>query len=401
MVRLCFDDYRHGRDFRKRYLMEKDVESTRREWWRGGGCAETVMATPVGPDAGNTTLVFERPARGVATGAALRRYVVVNADGGETDILWGYSGGAEKGGQGDVLIPFPGRVARALSFRRSTRCNSNGTTRKARMPSTVRTKPPWTTQIDSAGRSPLRCSWMRRATARVPLFSRRAGGVRGAFRGLSPAHFQFRMWGEQLHRSGGFPSLVFTVGTPLIDGRSENSATGYLEFNEQLAPTGKVVDATGTGTIATIDVSARAGSTIATLGWNAVRMVWHGVPLRHPGNRTTIDVVMDGAFPRLSCTPATRLPMLLGVPWRSRPMTCATDAFNHPEWGLTRLLPDDTPVRGSISGWLRVPAHPVVPPVCVSTAPLRRLAGFDDAESYFIDLRVGRPVSSPANNPHR
>ena len=24
------------------------------------------------------------------------------------------------------------------------------------------------------------------------------------------------------------------------------------------------------------------------------------------------------------------------------PMTCATDAFNHPEWGLKRLLPDET-----------------------------------------------------------
>lgn len=23
-------------------------------------------------------------------------------------------------------------------------------------------------------------------------------------------------------------------------------------------------------------------------------------------------------------------------------MTCASDAFNHPEWGLTRLQPDET-----------------------------------------------------------
>ena len=45
-------------------------------------------------------------------GAALRRYSVLQA-GAETDILWGYSGGTnKKGGQGDVLIPFPGRVAR-------------------------------------------------------------------------------------------------------------------------------------------------------------------------------------------------------------------------------------------------------------------------------------------------
>ncbi|MCC6967052.1 MAG: hypothetical protein IT391_12325 [Nitrospira sp.] len=45
-------------------------------------------------------------------GAALRRYYLLEPDGRKTDIVWGYSGGAGKqGGQGDVLIPFPGRIA--------------------------------------------------------------------------------------------------------------------------------------------------------------------------------------------------------------------------------------------------------------------------------------------------
>ena len=45
-------------------------------------------------------------------GASLRRYFLVAAGGRETDIVWGYSGGSQKkGGQGDVLIPFPGRIA--------------------------------------------------------------------------------------------------------------------------------------------------------------------------------------------------------------------------------------------------------------------------------------------------
>ncbi|MFO0731359.1 MAG: hypothetical protein U0231_02965 [Nitrospiraceae bacterium] len=45
-------------------------------------------------------------------GASLRRYFVAAPDGTETDIVWGYWGGSnKKGGQGDVLIPFPGRVA--------------------------------------------------------------------------------------------------------------------------------------------------------------------------------------------------------------------------------------------------------------------------------------------------
>src|SRR5918992_6100352 len=44
-------------------------------------------------------------------GASLRRYTVTDGE-GEQEVLWGYSGLSNKrGGQGDVLIPFPGRVA--------------------------------------------------------------------------------------------------------------------------------------------------------------------------------------------------------------------------------------------------------------------------------------------------
>lgn len=43
-------------------------------------------------------------------GASLRQYVVETAR-GEWPVVWGYSGGANKqGGQGDVLVPFPGRI---------------------------------------------------------------------------------------------------------------------------------------------------------------------------------------------------------------------------------------------------------------------------------------------------
>ena len=86
---------------------------------------------------------------------------------------------------------------------------------------------------------------MRRAMARVGTLSLASGGYRVDTQGLSCA-FQFRMWGERRHRSGGVPSL-FHRGTPLVDmAEAKIPATGYLEFNERLAPTGKVVDAQGT-----------------------------------------------------------------------------------------------------------------------------------------------------------
>lgn len=43
-------------------------------------------------------------------GASLRKFVV-KTTAGDWNVIWGYSGGAEKkAGQGDVLVPFPGRI---------------------------------------------------------------------------------------------------------------------------------------------------------------------------------------------------------------------------------------------------------------------------------------------------
>ena len=66
------------------------------------------MTTP----ATEITLAFgEQRAVVSSLGASLRRYFHLGADGKELDVVWGYSGdSSKKGGQGDVLIPFPGRV---------------------------------------------------------------------------------------------------------------------------------------------------------------------------------------------------------------------------------------------------------------------------------------------------
>ena len=66
------------------------------------------------------------------------------------------------------------------------------------------------------------------------------------------------------------------------------------------------------------------------------------VSLRHPDSGRTIDVVMDGAF---SAVVVYTGDAIAGAPRRAlaiEPMTCATDAFNHPDWGLKRLLPGET-----------------------------------------------------------
>lgn len=66
---------------------------------------------PVTPDT-ELCLSFENQRAVVSPwGASLRRYLLIDY-GQETDIVWGYSGSTHKrGGQGDVLIPFPGRIS--------------------------------------------------------------------------------------------------------------------------------------------------------------------------------------------------------------------------------------------------------------------------------------------------
>jgi aldose 1-epimerase len=64
--------------------------------------------------------------------------------------------------------------------------------------------------------------------------------------------------------------------------------------------------------------------------------------LRHQESGRAIDVVMDRSF---SAVVVYTGDAIADAPRRAlaiEPMTCATDALNHPEWGLKRLLPGET-----------------------------------------------------------
>jgi len=64
--------------------------------------------------------------------------------------------------------------------------------------------------------------------------------------------------------------------------------------------------------------------------------------LRHPTSGRAIDIAMDHAFSAVvvytgdAITDAPRAALAI------EPMTCASDAFNHPDWGLKRLVPEET-----------------------------------------------------------
>ncbi|MCW5798401.1 MAG: hypothetical protein KIT40_07875 [Nitrospira sp.] len=280
-------------------------------------------------------------------GASLRRYFVVDGSGSETDIVWGYSGGAQKkGGQGDVLIPFPGRVAdgrytfdgQALQLERNDKEGPNA------IHGFVRSLP-WATS---------------HAASHAVTYEISLDAADYASRGYPfslAVHVTYSLDGQGLscafavRNVGGTAAPVgvgfhpyFTVGSGLVDeAEAKIPAAAYLEFNEQLAPTGRVIAATGT------EWDYRECHRIGPRRFNhcycALERDAAGMAtasLRHQNSGRTIDVVMDRAFSALVVYTGDAI---AGTPRRAlaiEPMTCATDAFNHPDWGLKRLLPSET-----------------------------------------------------------
>ena len=280
-------------------------------------------------------------------GAALRRYYLVEADGGETDIVWGYSGGShKKGGQGDVLIPFPGRIAEGrysfdgqpLQLERNDKEGPNA------IHGFVRTLPWKALHADS-----IRVSFDVHLDAETygsrgypfSLVIRVMYSLDG--QGLS-CSFAVQNVGRQAAPVGVGFHPYFTVGTALIDeAEAKIPGAGYVEFNERLVPTGTIIAAAGTEwdyrDYRRIG-SHRFNHCYVQLERDAEGMAT--ASLRHVESSRTIDIIMDRSF---SAVVVYTGDAIAGAPRRAlaiEPMTCATDAFNHPEWGLKRLLPDDT-----------------------------------------------------------
>ena len=89
----------------------------------------------------------------------------------------------------------------------------------------------------------------------------------------------------------------------------------------------------------------------------------HGITAQSQSGRT-IDVVMDSAFSAVVVYTGMPSLMRLAAPLAIEPMTCATDAFNHPDWGLKRLLPGESSPVPTPSGHAAVDPFQPVMTVC-------------------------------------
>ncbi len=279
-------------------------------------------------------------------GASLRRYFLVGSGGDEVDLVWGYSGGNQKkGGQGDVLIPFPGRIAEGrysfdgerFQLERNDKEGPNA------IHGFVRTLPWQVSRIEATCVSfDIRLEAEQYGSKGYP-FSLAIQVTYGLDeKGLSCA-FDVRNAGTSPAPVGVGFHPYFTVGTTMIDEADARiPASGFLEFNDKLAPTGNVLAAAGT------EWDCRDYRRIGSKKFNhcyvQLERDTEGMAtasLRHAASGRVVEVTMDRSFTAIVAYTGDAIADAPRRAFAIEPMTCASDAFNHPEWGLKRLLPDE------------------------------------------------------------
>jgi aldose 1-epimerase len=279
-------------------------------------------------------------------GASLRRYFRLEDD-REVDIVWGYSGSAhKKGGQGDVLCPFPGRIANGrYLFDGQTfqlDCNDkegpnaiHGFVRSLlwNIAEVTHSSVLFTVTID-------RDSY---ATRGYPFTLDILLSYSLDQTGLS-CQYSIRNAGSTRAPVGIGFHPYFSVGTAIIDeAEVKIPAAHYLEFGETLAPTGKMLPVQDT------EWDFREFRRIEQTRFNHcyIRLQpdqdgRYRASLRNPQTGRTITIEMDNTFTALVIYTGDAIANSPRRALAIEPMTCATDAFNHADWGLQVLPPGET-----------------------------------------------------------
>lgn len=282
-------------------------------------------------------------------GASLRGLWRQGADGTRNDIITEYTGAKGKvGGQGDVLIPFPGRV-RAGTY------TFEGTTHQ--MPLNDKDGPNaihgfvrlslW--EIEAQTESSIRFTIEQGADAHqgYPFALRSTVEYRVEQNadegGTFTCRFEIKNIGNVTAPVAAGFHPYFTVGADHIDtNRLQIPMEATLEF-ENLLPTGTVLPVEGTP-FDFRQPRAIGETAFNTCYLNPLRDVDGLVHLHlsSADNSTALTLWMDSAFDYLVVYSGDPLP----DSHRRRslalePMTCAADGFNHPHWGLKSLPAGD------------------------------------------------------------
>lgn len=256
------------------------------------------------------------------------------------DVVTGYRGtGNKQGGQGDVLIPFAGRV-------KGGRYSWDGVSHQ--LPLTDKDGPnaihgfvrlvPWTVELSVPHAAVFSLQFAGAEGYPFPLELRVAYTLDDA--GLHVASAITNTGSTDAPVAMGFHPY-FTVGSDRVDGDALTLPfSEVLEF-EQLIPTGNVLD------VQAAELDFRDGRVIGDTRFNhcfaAPSRDDDGLARVFLGNGARRLVVwMDEAFGYVVVYTGEALPAAL----RRRsiaiePMSGATDSLNHQAWGLHRLAPGD------------------------------------------------------------
>lgn len=283
-------------------------------------------------------------ARIAPLGASLRGFWCELADGSAHDIVTSYSGAEAKvGAQGDVMIPFPGRIKDAqYEFDgRYHHMEANDKDGPNAIHGFVRGVP-WNITYQSLSEARFALDMHDHSHVGYP-FSLRAEISYGVSEnGLTCGYKVTNMGSGRAPVAVGFHPY-FVVGAGSIDDWTlELPMSSVLEF-VNLIPTGRVLSVENTP----YDFRSprKIGSTcLDNCFVNPARDKDGRVKVRLSNDGgTALTVWADSSMNYIVLFSGETLPkshqrQSLAI----EPMTCGSDAFNHPDWGLVTLAPGDT-----------------------------------------------------------
>lgn len=301
------------------------------------------MGTNSGPETELTLACGDLRLHVSPYGASIRGLFQVTG-GGSREIITGYSGAKHKvGGQGDVLIPFPGRVreGRYVFEGREHQMVKNDKETPSAIHGFLRTVL-WEQRALSENSVTFVTAFDEHAHTGYPFALRAQVIYTLGSSGLRCA-FQLRNIGKGDAPVGAGFHPYFTLGDGLIDQYVLQVPFRSIMEYENLLPTGAVLPVKGSQ-YDLLQPRPIGETVFNTCYMDPIRdeAGWVHIRLRNEANGRTITVSLDR-----SCNyvvlysgdplPETHRRRALAI----EPMTCGTDAFNHPEFGLATLKPEE------------------------------------------------------------
>lgn len=258
-------------------------------------------------------------------------------------VITAYEGAKGKvGGEGDVLVPFPGRIrdGRYVFGGQTYQLDRNDKEGPNAIHGFLRAVL-WDIDNQTDTEATFSAAIRPQDHPGYP-FSLHVQVTWQVFDGGLSCAFRIENTGDAPAPAAAGFHPYFTVGTDLIDtAELELPFAATLEADNGLLPTGRVLPVGGT------PYDFRRAHAIGSTVFNTCFLHPQRGPdgaavigLRDPGSGRTVSIALSEAFSYVVLYSGDPLP-----PDRRRralaiePMTCGSDAFNHPEWGVSSLAP--------------------------------------------------------------